>query len=159
MTKEKTQSKDSIYNEEINNLKEDKNKLNDELEKMKNEMGGLRDENKKLEEEIKLMKNIKNDIETYKKDNEMTIQMLKSTNESLEKRNDEYSNKLKEIEVSLSSFKIESKMKEDEMYSTLNTFKSMIEKNKKNFEIYYKKLPEDVKNEINALNKKHKFIK
>ena len=120
---------------------------------------GLKNENKKLEEEIKLMKSIKNDIETYKKDNEITIQMLKSTNESLEKRNNEYSTKIKEMEVSLSSFKIESKMKEDEKYSTLNTFKSMIEKNKKNFEIHIKKLPEDIKNEINALNRKHKFIK
>ena len=159
MTKEKTQSKDSIYNEEINNLKEDKNKLNEELDKVKNEVGGLKDENKKLEEEIKLMKSIKNDIETYKKDNETTIQMLKSTNESLEKRNNEYSKKMEDLETSLSKLKFESKIKVDDTYLTLNTFKSMIEKNKKNFDMYSKKLPEDIKNEINALNKKYKFIK
>ena len=159
MTKEKTQSKDSIYNEEINNLKEDKNKLNEELEKIKNEMGGVKNENKKLEEEIKLMKSIKNDIETYKKDNDATIQILKSTNESLEKRNKEYSKRIEDLEMSLSSLKIDSKLKVDDIYLTLNTFKSMIEKNKKNFEMYFKKLPEDIKNEVNALNKKHKFIK
>ena len=60
--------------------------------------------------------------------------MLKSTNESLEKRNNEYSKKMEDLETSLSKLKFESKIKVDDKYLTLNTFKSMIEKNKKNFD-------------------------
>ena len=162
LTKEKTQSKDSIYNEEINSLKEDKNKLNEELNNIKNEMAEIKNKNEKLEEQLKLTKDIQNDIESYKKDYESTINLLKSNNEENEKKlneMDKLKSQMSEMEVNLSTFKVESKMKEEELYSTLNTFKSMIEKNKKSFDLSFKRLPENIQNEIMALNRKYKFIK
>ena len=59
----------------------------------------------------------------------------------------------------LSNYKFESKMKEEEIDSTFNLFKSMLEKNKKNFENNLKKVPEYIKNDVLNLNKKYKFIK
>ena len=50
-------------------------------------------------------------------------------------------------------------MREEELDSAMSLFKSMLEKNKKNFEYNLKKVPEQVKNEILALNKKYKFVK
>ena len=159
VTKEKTQTQDSIYIEEINKLKEEKNKLNEEMEKIKNERDEFKDKNKNLEDELKLMKDIKNDIDNYKKDKEQAFEKLQNNNDIYKKKNEELQKIKSEMEVSLSTFKIDSKVKEDELYSTLNVFKSMIEKNKKNYEQNFKKLPEDIKNEVIALNKKHKFIK
>ena len=162
ITKEKTQSKDSIYNEEINNLKEDKIKLNEELSNIKNEMIEIRNKNEKLEEQLKLTKDIQNDIEIYKKDYESTINLLKSNNEENEKKLNEMSSiksKMNELEINLSTFKVESKMKEEELNSTLNAFKSMIEKKKSIFDSCLKKLPENIKNEVIAINRKYKFLK
>ena len=159
VSKEKSISQDSIYNEEIFNLKEGKKNLVEELERMKNEMIVMKDKNKKLEDELKLMKHLKNDIDNYKKDKELIFEKLKSNNEIYEKRIEEITKVKNDMEINLSTFKIDSKMKEEEMYSTLNVFKSMIEKNKKNFEQNFKKLPDDIKNEVIALNKKYKFIK
>ena len=159
ITKEKTQSPDNIYNEEINKLKEEKKNLNEELENIKNGMDELKEKNKSLEEELKLMKDLKNDIDNYKKDKEQTFEKLKSNNELYEKKIEEITKEKNEMEINLSTFKIELNMKEDDMFSTLNVFKSMIEKNKKTFELGLKRLPDDIKNEIIAINKKHKFIK
>ena len=159
MAKEKAESKDGVYNQEIAELKEDKKKLNEELDKIKNEMDGIKNENKKMEEELKLTKDFKNDIDNYKKDNENIIKMLKNNNDLYEKKIDDITKKMNEMEINLSTYKIESQMKEEELYSTYNTFKSLIEKNKKNFELNFKKIPEVFKNEVIALNKKYKFIK
>ena len=159
ISKEKSESKDNVYNQEIAQLKEDKNKLNEELNKIKDEVNEAKDENKKLADELKLAKEIRNDIETYKKDNEAALNLLKSTNEMQEKRLNENKKKISEMEISLSEFKIDSKIKEEELYSTLNAFRSLLEKNKKNFELNLKKLSENVKNEIINLNKKYKIMK
>ena len=129
------------------------------MEKIKNERDEFKDKNKNLEDELKLMKDIKNDIDNYKKDKEQAFEKLQNNNDIYKKKNEELQKIKSEMEVSLSTFKIDSKVKEDELYSTLNVFKSMIEKNKKNYEQNFKKLPEDIKNEVIALNKKHKFIK
>ena len=85
--------------------------------------------------------------------------MLKNNNDLYEKKIDDITKKMNEMEINLSTYKIESQMKEEELYSTYNTFKSLIEKNKKNFELNFKKIPEVFKNEVIALNKKYKFIK
>ena len=159
ITKEKTQSQDTIYNEEINKLKEEKKNLKEELENIKNRMDELKEKNKSLEDELKLMKDIKNDIDNYKKDKEQTFEKLKSNNEIYEKKIKEITKEKDEMEINLSTFKIELNMKEDEMFYTLNVFKSMIEKNKKTFELGLKRLPNDIKKEVIELNKKHKFIK
>ena len=159
ITKEKTQSQDTIYNEEINKLKEEKKNLKEELENIKNGMDELKEKNKSLEDELKLMKDIKNDIDNYKKDKEQTFEKLKSNNEIYEKKIKEITKEKDEMEINLSTFKIELNMKEDEMFYTLNVFKSMIEKNKKTFELGLKRLPNDIKKEVIELNKKHKFIK
>ena len=63
------------------------------------------------------------------------------------------------MEYNLSNYKFESKMKEEEIDSTFNLFKSMLEKNKNNFENNLKKVPEYIKNDVLNLNKKYKFIK
>ena len=159
ITKEKTQSPDAIYNDEINKLKEEKKNLNEELENTKNGMDELKEKNKSLEEELKLMKDLKNDIDNYKKDKEQTFEKLKSNNEIYEKKIEEITKEKNEMEINLSTFKIELNMKEDEMFYILNVLKSMIEKNKRTFELGLKRLPDDIKKEFIELNKKHKFIK
>ena len=63
------------------------------------------------------------------------------------------------MEFNLSNYKFESKMKEEEVDSTFNLFKSLLEKKKKNFESNLKKVPDNIKNEVLALNKKYKYIK
>ena len=159
IAKEKAESKDSVFNQEITELKDKNKKLKEELDKVTSERDGAKNEKKKLEEELKLSKDFKNDIDSYKKDNENVKKMLQKTNDLYKTKIDELTKKKDEMEFNLSSYKIESKMKEEEVYSTLNTFKSLIDKNKKNFELNFKKCPEEVQKEILALNKKHKFIK
>ena len=159
ISKEKLESKDNIYNLEINRLKEENNKLNEELNKIKDEANVAKDENKKLNDELILSKEIRNDIETYKKDNENTIKLLKTTNEMQEKRLTENMKKMTELEFSLSNYKVESKMKEDELNLTLNSFRCLLDKNKKNFENSLKKLSEKTIKEIDSINKKYKIIK
>lgn len=159
ISKEKLESKDNIYNLEINRLKEDNNKLNEELSKVKDEVNAAKDENKKLNDELILSKEIRNDIETYKKDNENTIKVLKSTNEMQEKRITENMKKMTELEFNLSNYKVESKMKEDELTLTLNSFRCLLDKNKKNFENSLKKLSDKTIKEIENINKKYKIIK
>ena len=159
ISKEKLESKDNIYNLEINRLKEDNNKLNEELNKIKEEVNEAKDENKKLNDELILSKEIRNDIETYKKDNENTLKLLKSTNELQEKRLTENMKKMTELEFNLSNYKVESKMKEDELTLTLNSFRCLLEKNKKSYENCLKKLSEKTFKEIDSINKKYKLIK
>ena len=159
ISKEKLESKDNIYNLEINRLKEDNNKLNEELSKVKDEVNMIKDENKKLNDELILSKEIRNDIETYKKDNENTIKLLKTTNEMQEKRLTENMKKMTELEFSLSNYKVESKMKEDELNLTLNSFRCLLDKNKKNFENSLKKRSDKTIKEIDSINKKYKIIK
>ena len=159
ISKEKLESKDNIYNLEINRLKEENNKLNEELNKIKDEENVAKDENKKLNDELILSKEIRNDIETYKKDNENTINLLKNTNEMQEKRLTENMKKMTELEFNLSNYKVESKMKEDELTLTLNSFRCLLDKNKKNFENSLKKLSEKTIKEIDSINKKYKIIK
>ena len=159
IAKEKAESKDDAINQEIAELKDKNQKLKEELDKVTNERDGAKNENKKLEEELKLSKDIKNDIDNYKKDNENIKKVLQNTNELYKSKIDDLTKKRDEMEFNLSTYKIESKIKEEEVYSTLNTFKSLIEKNKKNYELNFKKCPEEVKKEITSLNKKYKFIK
>ena len=159
ISKEKLESKDNIYNLEINRLKEENNKLSEELNKIKDEVNVAKDENKKLNDELILSKEIRNDIETYKKDNENTINLLKNTNEMQEKRLTENMKKMTELEFNLSNYKVESKMKEDELTLTLNSFRCLLDKNKKNFENSLKKLSEKTIKEIDSINKKYKIIK
>ena len=85
--------------------------------------------------------------------------MLINTNELYEKRTKVMDEKIKDMELKLSNLIFESKMKEEEVEMTLNLFKSMLEKNKKNFENILKKVPENIKEEVLALNKKYKYIK
>ena len=159
ITKERFDSKDNYFTQEIDKLKEEKKELNDELNKVKEETQKMKDENNTLKEEIKLVKEIQSNVDKYKSDNEKIICTLKNTNDLLEKRMKELDVKYKDMELNLSNFKFESKMKEEEVESTFNLFKSMIEKNKKNFENTLKKVPEHIKAEVLNLNKKYKYIK
>lgn len=159
ITKERFENKDNYYANEIDKLKEDKNTLNEELNKIKNETEKIKDENNNLKEEIKLVKDIQTNLEKYKTEKEKIISTLKNTNEICEKRIKEFDTKINDMEYNLSNYKFESKMKEEEIDSTFNLFKSMLEKNKKNFENNLKKVPEYIKNDVLNLNKKYKFIK
>ena len=159
ITKERFDSKDNYFTQEIDKLKEEKKELNNELNKVKEETQKMKDENNNLKEEIKLVKEIQSNVDKYKSDNEKIISTLKNTNDLLEKRMKELDVKYKDMELNLSNFKFESKMKEEEVESTFNLFKSMIEKNKKNFENILKKVPEHIKVEVLNLNKKYKYIK
>ena len=84
---------------------------------------------------------------------------LKSTIELNEKRLKDFDNKFKDMEMNLSNYKFDSKMKEEDLFMTINIFKSMLEKNKKNFENLLKKVSKNIQDEITAINKKYKFIK
>ena len=159
ITKERFENKDNYYANEIDKLKEDKNTLNEELNKIKEETEKIKDENNNLKEEIKLVKDIQTNLEKYKKEKKKIISTLKNTNEICEKRIKEFDTKINDMEYNLSNYKFESKMKEEEIDSTFNLFKSMLEKNKKNFENNLKKVPEYIKNDVLNLNKKYKFIK
>ena len=159
VTKERFDSKDNFYVKEMDKLKEDKDKLNDELNKVKEEVKNSKEENDKLKEEMKLVKEIQANIDKYKLDNEKIMSTLKNTNELYKTRIKEFDEKINDMEFNLSNYKFESKMKEEEIDSTFNLFKSMLEKNKKNFENNLKKVPEHIKNEVLNLNKKFKYIK
>ena len=76
-----------------------------------------------------------------------------------EKRLKDFDNKFKDMEMNLSNYKFDSKMKEEDLFMTINIFKSMLEKNKKNFENLLKKVSKNIQDEITAINKKYKFIK
>ena len=159
VTKERFDSKDNFYVKEMDKLKEDKDKLNDELNKVKEEVKNSKEENDKLKEEMKLVKDIQANIDKYKLDNEKIVSTLKNTNELYKTRIKDFDEKINDMEFNLSNYKFESKMKEEEIDSTFNLFKSMLEKNKKNFENNLKKVPEHIKNEVLNLNKKFKYIK
>ena len=159
ITKERFNSKDNYYTQEIDKLKEDKKALSDELNQIKQETQKMKDENNSLKEEMKLVKEIQGNVDKYKTENEKIINTLKNTNELYEKRTKVMDEKIKDMELKLSNLIFESKMKEEEVEMTLNLFKSMLEKNKKNFENILKKVPENIKEEVLALNKKYKYIK
>ena len=159
ITKERFDSKDNYYVKEMDKLKDEKNALNEELNKIKEEVQKSKDENNILKEQMKLVKDIQESVDKNKAENEKIVNTLKNTNELYQKRIKDFDEKMNDMEFNLSNYKFESNMKEEEIDSTFNLFKSMIEKNKKNFENNLKKAPEFVRNEILALNKKYKFIK
>ena len=159
VTKERFESKDDYYNKEIDKLKEDKNILNGELTKVKEEVQKVKDENNNLKEDVKLVKDLQSGFDKFKQEKEQIIDTLKNTNELNEKRIKDFDEKIKDMEFNLSNYKFESKMKEEEIDATFNLFKSMLEKNKKNFENNLKKVPEYIKTEVLNLNKKFKYIK
>ena len=159
ITKERFESKDTYYTEQIETLKNEKNVLNDELNKVKDDINLIKEENNNLKEEIKLVKDIRNSVDKFKSDKDKIINTLKNTNTLYEQRIKDFESKLSDMEFNLSNYKFESKMKEEEVDSTFNLFKSLLEKNKKNFESNLKKVPDHIKNEVLALNKKYKYIK
>jgi len=159
ITKERFESKDNYYVKEIDKLKEEKNSLSEELNKIKNETNKIKDENNNLKEEIKLVKDIQSNFDKLKTENEKIVNTLKSNNELLQKRIKDFDDKINDMELNVSNYKFESKMKEEEIDSTFNLFKSMLEKNKKTFENNLKKVPEHIKDEVLNLNKKYKYIK
>ena len=159
ITKERFESKDTYYTEHIETLKNEKNVLNDELNKVKDDINLIKAENNNLKEEIKLVKDIRNSVDKFKSDKDKIINTLKNTNTLYEQRIKDFESKLSDMEFNLSNYKFESKMKEEEVDSTFNLFKSLLEKNKKNFESNLKKVPDHIKNEVLALNKKYKYIK
>ena len=108
---------------------------------------------------MNLVIEIRNSVDKNKEENEKIVKSLNNTNELLQKRIKEFEDKINTLEINLSDYKFESKMREEELDSAMSLFKSMLEKNKKNFEYNLKKVPEQVKNEILALNKKYKFVK
>ena len=159
ITKERFDSKDNFYTQEIDKLKEDKKVLNDELNQIKQDTEKMKEENNNLKEEIKLVKDIQTNVDKYKTENEKIVSTLKSTIELNEKRLKDFDNKFKDMEMNLSNYKFDSKMKEEDLFMTINIFKSMLEKNKKNFENLLKKVSKNIQDEITAINKKYKFIK
>ena len=159
ITKERFESKDNYYVKEIDKLKEDNNSLSEELNKIKNETNKIKDENNNLKEEIKLVKDIQSNFDKLKTENEKIVSTLKSNNELLQKRIKDSDDKINDMELNVSNYKFESKMKEEEIDSTFNLFKSMLEKNKKTFENNLKKVPKHIKDEVLNLNKKYKYIK
>ena len=159
ITKERFDSKDNFYTQEIDKLKEDKKTLNDELNQIKQDTEKMKEENNNLKEEIKLVKDIQTNVDKYKTENEKIVSTLKSTIELNEKRLKDFDNKFKDMEMNLSNYKFDSKMKEEDLFMTINIFKSMLEKNKKNFENLLKKVSKNIQDEITAINKKYKFIK
>ena len=159
ITKERFEAKDNYFEKEIDKLKEDKNILNQEISKLKEELQKIKDENNNLKEEMNLVIEIRNSVDKNKEENEKIVKSLNNTNELLQKRIKEFEDKINTLEINLSDYKFESKMREEELDSAMSLFKSMLEKNKKNFEYNLKKVPEQVKNEILALNKKYKFVK
>ena len=159
ITKERFDSKDNFYTQEIDKLKEDKKTLNDELNQIKQDTEKIKEENNNLKEEIKLVKDIQTNVDKYKTENEKIVSTLKSTIELNEKRLKDFDNKFKDMEMNLSNYKFDSKMKEEDLFMTINIFKSMLEKNKKNFENLLKKVSKNIQDEITAINKKYKFIK
>ena len=159
ITKERFDSKDNYYVKEMDKLKDEKNALNEELNKIKEEVQKSKDENNILKEQMKLVKDIQESVDKNKAENEKIVNTLKSTNELYQKRIKDFDEKMNDMEFNLSNYKFESKMKEEEIDSTFNLFKSMIEKNKKNFENNLKKVPDHIKNEVLNLNKKYKYIK
>ena len=159
ITKERFDLKDNFYTQEIDKLKEDKKTLNDELNQIKQDTEKIKEENNNLKEEIKLVKDIQTNVDKYKTENEKIVSTLKSTIELNEKRLKDFDNKFKDMEMNLSNYKFDSKMKEEDLFMTINIFKSMLEKNKKNFENLLKKVSKNIQEEILALNKKYKFIK
>ena len=159
ITKERFEAKDNYFEKEIDKLKEDKNILNQEINKLKEELQKIKDENNNLKEEMNLVIEIRNSVDKNKEENEKIVKSLNNTNELLQKRIKEFEDKINTLEINLSDYKFESKMREEELDSAMSLFKSMLEKNKKNFEYNLKKVPEQVKNEILALNKKYKFVK
>ena len=159
ITKERFDSKDNYYVKEMDKLKDEKNALNEELNKIKEEIQKSKDENNILKEQMKLVKDIQESVDKNKAENEKIVNTLKNTNELYQKRIKDFDEKMNDMEFNLSNYKFESKMKEEEIDSTFNLFKSMIEKNKKNFENNLKKVPDHIKNEVLNLNKKYKYIK
>ena len=159
ITKERFDSNDNYYVKEVDKLKEDKNTLNEELNKFKEEIKKIKDENNILKEQMKLIKEIQAQVDKNKSENETLINNLQNKNDSYEKRNRELNEKIKDMELNLSNYKLESTMKEGEVESTLKLFKSFLEKNKNSFENYLKKVPEHIKNEVLNLNRRFKFIK
>jgi hypothetical protein len=159
ITKERFDSKDNYYVKEMDKLKDEKNALNEELNKIKEEVQKSKDENNILKEQMKLVKDIQESVDKNKVENEKIVNTLKNTNELYQKRIKDFDEKMNDMEFNLSNYKFESKMKEEEIDSTFNLFKSMIEKNKKNFENNLKKVPDHIKNEVLNLNKKYKYIK
>ena len=159
ITKERFDSKDNYYVKEMDKLKDEKNALNEELNKIKEEVQKSKDENNILKEQMKLVKDIQESVDKNKAENEKIVNTLKNTNELYQKRIKDFDEKMNDMEFNLSNYKFESKMKEEEIDSTFNLFKSMIEKNKKNFENNLKKVPDHIKNEVLNLNKKYKYIK
>ena len=159
ITKERFDSKDNYYVKEMDKLKDEKNALNEELNKIKEEVQKSKDENNILKEQMKLVKDIQESVDKNKAENEKIVNTLKNTNELYQKRIKDFDEKMNDMEFNLSNYKLESNMKEEEIDSTFNLFKSMIEKNKKNFENNLKKVPDHIKNEVLNLNKKYKYIK
>ena len=159
ITKERFDSKDNFYTQEIDKLKEDKKTLNDELNQIKQDTEKIKEENNNLKEEIKLVKDIQTNVDKYKAENEKIVNTLKSTIELNEKRLKDFDNKFKDMEMNLSNYMFDAKMKEEDLFMTINIFKTMLEKNKKNFENLLKKVSKNIQEEILALNKKYKFIK
>ena len=160
VTKERFESKDDIYNEEMNKLKEEKNKINNELVKVKEELEKLKEENKNIKEQSKLKGDIEKIIEQYKKDSELELNMIKKDSKIHEEQIEEQLNKkIEKTQIELSELKIDVSIKEDELKQTMDAFRSLLEKNKKNFELYLKKLPTKIQEELKELGRRHKLIK
>ena len=159
ITKERFESKDNYYTQEIDKLKEDKKALNDELNQIKQDTEKIKEENSNLKDEINLVKDIQTNVDKYKAENEKIVNTLKSTIDLNEKRFKDLDDKFKNMEMNLNEYKCEAKMKEEDLSMTINLFKCMLEKNKKNFENLLKKVSKNIQEEIIVLNKKYKFIK
>ena len=79
----------------------------------------MKEENNNLKEEIKLVKDIQTNVDKYKTENEKIVSTLKSTIELNEKRLKDFDNKFKDMEMNLSNYKFDSKMKEEDLFMTI----------------------------------------
>ena len=162
VAKERLETKDTTYNKEINNLKEEKSKINEELSKIKEELEKIKNEKCNLEKQLKLNNDIKADIEQYKKDCEIQIGKLKSANDiyiqQINEKNEKTKN-MEKIQLDLNMTKTEISVKETELKEIMNSFRLLLDKNKKDLEVHLKKLPQNIQDEIRDLGRRHKFIK
>ena len=162
VAKERLETKDTTYNKEINNLKEEKSKINEELSKIKEELEKIKNEKCNLEKQLKLNNDIKADIEQYKKDCEIQIGKLKSANDiyiqQINEKNEKTKN-MEKIQLDLNMTKTEISVKETELKEIMNSFRLLFDKNKKDLEVHLKKLPQNIQDEIRDLGRRHKFIK
>ena len=159
ITKERLETKDNSNTQEIENLKKENKKINDELNKVKEEMEKIKDERNNFEEQLKLNNDIKADIEQYKKDLQTEMDKLKKSNALFSEQIIEKENKIKSKTLDLNMLKTDYSVKEKELKEMMNSFRCLLEKNKKDLELHLKKLPPNFQEEIKELGKRHKLIK